>query len=111
MTVTPQKSRVKLGETGEFTCIASGSPLPKLTWRKLNASVPIYATVSDGVLRIPNVTHQDAGIYFCDASNVEGSAQGNTTLEIKGITRKQVMVFSSFYLFVFVLNKVDVESI
>ena len=86
MTVTPQKSRVKLGETTEFTCIASGAPLPKLSWRKLNASVPVQATVSDGVLRIANVTHQDAGMYFCDASNVEGSAQGSATLEIKGIT-------------------------
>ncbi|PFX26969.1 basement membrane-specific heparan sulfate proteoglycan core protein-like isoform X2 [Stylophora pistillata] len=83
VTVTPQKSRVKLGETTEFTCIASGAPLPKLSWRKLNASVPVQATVSDGVLRIANVTHQDAGMYFCDASNVEGSAQGSATLEIK----------------------------
>lgn len=88
MTVTPHKSRVKLGETEEFACIASGSPSPKLTWRKLNGSLPTNATVSGGVLRIVNVTHQDAGIYFCEASNIEGSAQGNATLEIKGTVRK-----------------------
>lgn len=37
-----------------------------------------------GVLSISNVTQEDAGIYFCEASNVEGSAEGNGTLKIKG---------------------------
>ncbi|KAJ7379698.1 Basement membrane-specific heparan sulfate proteoglycan core protein [Desmophyllum pertusum] len=83
VTVTPQKSRIRIGEPVEFTCIASGSPSPKLTWRKLNGSLPVNGTVRGGVFRIANVTQEDAGIYFCDASNVEGSAEGNGTLEIK----------------------------
>jgi len=83
VTVTPQKSRVKIGEPAELTCIASGSPSPQLTWRKLNGSLPVNSTVRDGVLRIANVTQEDAGIYFCEASNVEGTAEGNGTLEIK----------------------------
>ena len=84
VTVTPQKSRMKVGEPAELTCIASGSPSPQLTWLKMNGSLPVDSTVRDGVLRIANVTQEDAGIYFCQASNVEGTAEGNGTLEIKG---------------------------
>ncbi|XP_078373536.1 basement membrane-specific heparan sulfate proteoglycan core protein-like [Oculina patagonica] len=83
VTVTPRKSRIRIGEPAEFTCIASGSPSPKLTWRKLNGSLPVNGTVRGGVLSIANVTQEDAGIYFCEASNVEGSAKGNGTLDIK----------------------------
>ena len=82
VTVTPQKSRTKIGEPVELTCIASGSPSPQLTWRKLNGSLPVSSTVRDGVFSIANVTQQDAGIYFCEASNVEGTAVGNGTLDL-----------------------------
>ena len=44
-----------------------------------------------GLLRIAKVTQEDAGIYVCDASNVEGAANGTASLEIKGI----VDLFSS----------------
>ena len=72
--VTPQKSRVKTGETVQFTCIASSSPSPDLTWRKVNGSLPVSSTVQRGVLKIANVTQKDAGSYNCEAKNVEGSA-------------------------------------
>lgn len=85
VTITPQKTRIKIGEPAKFTCIASGSPLPKLKWRKLNGSLPVNGTVRGGAFSIANVSQEDAGIYICEASNVEGSAKGNGTLEIKGI--------------------------
>lgn len=75
---------MKIGRPAELTCIASGSPSPQLTWWKLNGSLPVNSTVRDGELRLVNVTQEDAGIYFCEASNVEGTAVGNGTLEIKG---------------------------
>ena len=89
VTVTPQKSRIKTGESAEFTCIASGSPSPKLSWRKFNGSLPVSGTMRGGVLSIANVTQEDAGIYLCEASNVEGSAEGNGTLEIEGIVYRK----------------------
>ncbi|CAH3185759.1 unnamed protein product [Porites lobata] len=81
--VTPQSSRVKTGETVQFTCIASGSPSPDLTWRKVNGSLPVSSTVQRGVLKIANVTQKDAGSYNCEAKNVEGSANRSGILEIK----------------------------
>ena len=82
--MSAQKSRVKIGEQAEFTCIASGSPSPQLTWRKVNGALPVSSAVQGRVLRIANVTQEDAGIYVCEASNVEGSANGSGILEIKG---------------------------
>ena len=86
--VTPQRSRVKTGETVKFTCIASGSPSPDLTWRKVNGSLPVSSTVQRGVLKIASVTQKDAGSYNCEAKNVEGSANRSGTLEIKGKVSK-----------------------
>ena len=37
-----------------------------------------------GALRIANVTQEDAGMYVCEALNVEGLANGSGILEIKG---------------------------
>lgn len=80
----PLKSRVKIGEPAEFTCLAGGSPSPDLSWRKLNGSLPAGSTMQGGVLRIANVTENGPGTYVCDATNVEGSANGSAVLEIKG---------------------------
>ncbi|CAH3196881.1 unnamed protein product, partial [Porites evermanni] len=74
---------VKTGETVQFTCIASGSPSPDLTWRKVNGSLPVSSTVQRGVLKIANVTQKDAGSYNCEAKNVEGSANRSGILGIK----------------------------
>ena len=84
ITVIPQKSQIKIGESTEFTCIASGSPVPDLTWRKLNGSLPANSTVQGGVLTITNVTKNDAGLYECSALNIEGSTNQSSLLEIKG---------------------------
>ena len=84
VTVTPYKSRVKIGEPAEFTCLASGSPSPDLSWRKLNGLLPAGSTEQGGVLRIVNVTENEPGTYVCDATNVEGSANSSAVLEIKG---------------------------
>ncbi|XP_068699347.1 basement membrane-specific heparan sulfate proteoglycan core protein-like isoform X3 [Montipora foliosa] len=83
ITVIPQKSQIKIGESTEFTCIASGSPVPDLTWRKLNGSLPANSTVQGGVLTITNVTKNDAGLYECSALNIEGSTKQSSLLEVK----------------------------
>ena len=84
VTVTPQESRVKVGEPAEFTCIASGSPSPRLTWRKLNGSLRVTRKLQHGLLQIANVSQEDAGTYVCQAENIEGSAEGSAVLKIKG---------------------------
>ena len=96
--VAPQKSRVKTGETVQFTCIASGSPSPDLTWRKVNGSLPVSSTVQRGVLKIANVTQKDAGSYNCEAKNVEGSAKRSGIFEIKGKVSKGRLFGSNFTL-------------
>lgn len=84
VTIIPQKSRIKIGESAKFTCITSGSPVPQLTWWKLNDSLPTSSTVHGAVMKIRNATEKDAGIYVCSALNDEGSANGRALLEMKG---------------------------
>ena len=89
---------MKTGETVQFTCIASGSPSPDLTWRKVNGSLPVSSTVQRGVLKIANVTQKDAESYNCEAKNVEGSANICGILEIKGKVSKGRLLGSNFTL-------------
>ena len=84
VTIIPQKSRIKIGESAKFTCITSGFPVPQLTWWKLNDSLPTSSTVHGGVMKITNATEKDAGMYVCSALNDEGSANGRALLEMKG---------------------------
>ena len=84
MKVVPSKSLTRIGESAEFTCIASGSPVPEITWRKLDGSLPKGSSLQGGVLTITNVTENDAGIYVCNALNIEGTENGSTILEMKG---------------------------
>jgi len=84
VTIIPQKSRIKIGESAKFTCITSGFPVPQLTWSKLNDSLPTSSTVHGRVMKITNATEKDAGIYVCSALNDEGSTNGRALLDMKG---------------------------
>ncbi|XP_074625452.1 basement membrane-specific heparan sulfate proteoglycan core protein-like isoform X6 [Acropora palmata] len=83
VTIIPQKSRIKIGESAKFTCITSGFPVPQLTWSKLNDSLPTSSTVHGRVMKITNATEKDAGIYVCSALNDEGSTNGRALLDMK----------------------------
>ncbi|EDO35294.1 predicted protein, partial [Nematostella vectensis] len=81
---TPPVVKIKEGEPAELTCIASGSPAPETQWRRLNGSLPVTHSIKGGRLQLMNVTHEDAGMYICRATNKEGTAEGFATIKIKG---------------------------
>ncbi|XP_068686311.1 cell adhesion molecule-related/down-regulated by oncogenes-like isoform X2 [Montipora foliosa] len=65
-----------------FQCIASGSPIPNITWFKLgdNQTVPHEG----GILLLPNVQIEATGVYICIAQNGMGKAVRATgTLAVK----------------------------
>ena len=85
VTITPQVRKLRLGETADFKCIASGSPSPEVSWHRLNGSLPVHHISKGGQLVVSNVTLDDVGIYICRASNMEGIAESSATIALKGI--------------------------
>ena len=77
---------MKVGDSVEFACFASGSPTPLVEWRRTNGSLPVNHTIRQGILKIPYVHRKDAASYVCRATNAEGTAEATTKLEIKGIS-------------------------
>lgn len=57
-----------------FTCSATGSPKPDVTWSKLQGTLDaVRSGINEGKLTILNVTATDIGSYECNATNIIGS--------------------------------------
>ena len=78
---TPSKVSVNFGAPISIECLASGRPLPSLSWYKdgaeLNTSGPISITRNavnsthiDSVLTVSSVTYDDEAVYTCTATNI-----------------------------------------
>ncbi|KAL0113573.1 hypothetical protein PUN28_012616 [Cardiocondyla obscurior] len=95
LTILETPSFVKPMENKEITvggsivleCMASGSPRPKLLWRKngspLQATERHFFTAEDQLLIIVNTIASDEGSYECEMSNSLGSVVGASHLTVK----------------------------
>ncbi|CAN7943920.1 unnamed protein product, partial [Ixodes pacificus] len=68
--------RVSIGDRAKFECLATGSPTPKIRWRKRTQGEEIYLAPSsnvkiydNGTLIVEDVTTNDGGDYSCEADN------------------------------------------
>ncbi|XP_043232369.1 protein amalgam-like isoform X1 [Amphibalanus amphitrite] len=65
---------VKLGETAEMSCQASGNPPPRIAWRKQGGTLPSGAAEHEaGEYTVTGATRQMAGVYQCVAENGVGN--------------------------------------
>ncbi|XP_060751007.1 basement membrane-specific heparan sulfate proteoglycan core protein isoform X1 [Tachysurus vachellii] len=78
----PDTKEVAVGSTAIFPCIATGYPIPNITWSKLENELPPKCTQDAHVLTVPDVTHEDSGTYVCTASNKQGKVQAFTKLDV-----------------------------
>ena len=74
--------------TVELTCRPTGEPKPTIRWL-FNDSLNLknnnrFRILSNGNLRISNVTKEDSGSYICEASNGLGKAKRNGHLKVLG---------------------------
>ena len=60
-----------------------GFPTPRIEWRKEGGTLPLQHTVRDGVLLIPRVLGEDAGVYVCYAYNAVGQYEGKAELIVQ----------------------------
>ncbi|EFN74858.1 Leucine-rich repeats and immunoglobulin-like domains protein 3 [Camponotus floridanus] len=85
--VKPMENKETIvGRSIVLECMASGSPRPKLSWRKngspLQATERHFLTAEDQLLIIVNTIDSDTGNYECEMSNSLGSIVGASYLTI-----------------------------
>ncbi|XP_051173855.1 leucine-rich repeats and immunoglobulin-like domains protein 3 [Leptopilina boulardi] len=85
--VKPMENKeIMAGGSIVLDCRASGSPRPKILWRKNNSPLQAterhFFTAEDQLLIIVNTIASDAGDYECEISNTLGSIVGASHLKI-----------------------------
>ena len=81
-------------QTAILKCTADGNPPPKVTWSKVNSSLPVGRHVIElsGALIVKDVRPGDDGVYSCKAENVFGSVTATAKLTV------QCKLFSMLFL-------------
>uniref|UniRef100_A0A673N5J0 Cell adhesion molecule-related/down-regulated by oncogenes n=1 Tax=Sinocyclocheilus rhinocerous TaxID=307959 RepID=A0A673N5J0_9TELE len=78
----PESKEVTVGSDAVLPCIASGYPVPTITWSKVENELPPKCRQDGHVLTVPGVTHSDAGTYACTAANKQGKVEAFTRLVV-----------------------------
>ena len=83
-------------DTASFTCVATGEPVPTISWYFNDVPVDVTDTVkyeivstisptsTQSVLRIRNVQSSDVGTYTCNATNLISSTTSSGVLTVNG---------------------------
>ncbi|KAL5236967.1 hypothetical protein ACI65C_004377 [Semiaphis heraclei] len=77
---------VNEGQSVTLECYAGGYPSPKVSWRRANNAI-LFKNISiyrGNILKIPSITKEDRGTYFCVAENGVGrGARRNVAIEVE----------------------------
>lgn len=79
----PEMKEITTGSTAVFPCLASGFPVPEITWTKLEGDLPTNARMENNVLTILSVKPEDAGTYVCTAANRQGRVTAFSMLKVR----------------------------
>jgi len=100
VTISPDSQvTVNKSNTAALFCSATGNPAPRLSWVRINGSVPsdrIKAT-SDGLMQIDDVRLDDAGKYKCMARNILGEDENAATLVVQSKLKLEYFILSPLY--------------
>ncbi|XP_041878082.1 basement membrane-specific heparan sulfate proteoglycan core protein isoform X2 [Corvus kubaryi] len=83
ITGQPEVKEVSIGSAAVLPCLASGFPVPEITWSKLEGELPAGARVQGNVLTLPAVRPEDAGVYTCVAANHRGQQTAYYVLKVQ----------------------------
>ena len=86
-TIRPESEyRVMRGSDLEVTCVAVGSPMPHVKWRKCSEDVStnsdLRAKIGKNVLRLGNI--QESANYTCVAGSKLGIIEAATAIFVQG---------------------------
>ena len=86
LTISPASQvTVNEGNTAALFCSATGNPPAKLSWVRINGSLPSdrIKVTSDGLMQIDDVRLEDAGKYKCMAHNILGKDENAANLVVQ----------------------------
>ncbi|XP_053546192.1 basement membrane-specific heparan sulfate proteoglycan core protein isoform X4 [Bombina bombina] len=79
----PEMKEITTGSIAVFPCLASGFPVPEITWTKLEGDLPKDSQIANNVLTIRSVKPEDAGTYVCTAANRQGRVTAFSMLKVR----------------------------
>ncbi|KAL9975071.1 hypothetical protein ACROYT_G012187 [Oculina patagonica] len=81
----PVGMKVNESQTAILKCTVDGNPSPKVTWSKLNSSLPLggHLVESSGALIVKDVRPGDEGVYSCRAENLLGQVNASAKLTVQ----------------------------
>lgn len=83
----PDDQTVVEGDSIELHCEVTGSPTPRIFWRKNDLPLPRdsrFSLESSGTLRLEGLRNSDRGLYRCVVSNSQGSVSAFARVEVLG---------------------------
>ena len=81
----PVETTVNESQTTILKCTAAGNPPPKVTWFKVNSTLPVgrHVVESSGALIFQDVRPEDEGQYTCKAENLLGTINASARLSVQ----------------------------
>ena len=81
----PVQTTVNKSQTAILKCTAVGNPPPRVTWSKVNSTLPVgrHVVESSGALILQDITPEDEGQYTCKAENLLGSINASARLTVQ----------------------------
>jgi len=81
----PVGMTVNESQTAILKCTVDGYPSPKVTWSKLNSSLPVgrHVIEASGALIVKGVRPGDDGVYSCRAENLLGQESASAKLKVQ----------------------------
>ena len=80
----PVGMTVNESQTAMLKCTADGNPKPKVTWSKLNSTLPFgrHVVESRGQLIVRDIKRGDEGVYSCRAESFLGQVNASAKLSV-----------------------------
>ena len=96
----PVETTINASLTAILKCTAAGNPPPKVTWFKVNSTLPVgrHVVESSGALILQDIRPEDEGQYTCKAENVMGTINASARLTVQCKLHFILQDFKTFFL-------------
>ena len=96
----PVETTVNESQTAILKCTAAGNPPPKVTWFKVNSTLPVgrHVVESSGALILQDIRPEDEGLYTCKAENLMGTISASARLTVQCKLHFILQDFKTFFL-------------